>query len=126
MGANQVLRHCCSQRAWPAFDLGIVNAGSHAGHRVAIARNPCQRFLDVSGPDHRRQALGKGCRPVESVATLRLGLAPLPVAGVSVDSSSLDWLPQKASLWPLTHRYPPSPFPLIGRQSLRSLMGVSP
>ena len=74
--ASQVLSNCCSQRAWPAFDSGIVNAGSRAGHRVAIARNPCQRFPDLSGPDHRRQALGKSCRLVESVAKLRLGLAP--------------------------------------------------
>ena len=88
VGANQVLRNCCSQRAWPAFDSGIVNAGSRAGHCVAIARNPCRRFPDVSCLDHRRQALGKCCRPVASVARLRLGLAPLPVAGVSVDNSS--------------------------------------
>ena len=27
-GANQVLRHCCSQRAWPAFDSGIVQAAA--------------------------------------------------------------------------------------------------
>jgi hypothetical protein len=64
-------------------------------------------------------ALGKSCLPVESVARLRLGLAPWPVAGVSVDSSSPGWLPQKTSLWPLTHRHPPGPFPLIGRQSAR-------
>ena len=60
------------------------------------------------------------------MAGLRIGLAPLPVAGVSVDSSSPGWFPQEASLWPRTHRHPPAPFPLIGRQSLRSFMGVSP
>jgi hypothetical protein len=82
--------------------------------------------VDVFRPDHRRQALEKGCRPVESVARLRLGFAPLPVAGLSVDRSSPGWLPQKASLWPLRHRPPPGPFPLIERQSLHSLTGVSP
>jgi|ERR1035441_10245420 hypothetical protein len=107
-GANQVLRNCCSQRAWPAFESGIVNAGSRAGLYVAIARNTCRRFPDVSGPDHRPQALGKGCRPVAPVARLRLGLAPWPVAGVSVDRSSPGWLPQKASLWSLTHRTLPA------------------
>jgi hypothetical protein len=44
----------------------------------------------------------------------------------SVNRSSPGWRPQEASLWPLTHRQPPSPFPRIGRQSLRSLMGASP
>jgi hypothetical protein len=114
------------QRAWPAFDWGIVNAGSRAGHRVAIARNPGRRFPDVACPDHRRQALGKSCLLAESLARLRLGLAPWPVAAVSVDSFSPDWLPQKASLWPLTHHHPPGPFPRIGRESLHSLTGASP
>src|ERR1035438_10059145 len=36
------------------------------------------------------------------------------------------WLLQEASLWPLTHRHPPCPSPLIGPQSPRSLMGASP
>jgi hypothetical protein len=60
------------------------------------------------------------------VTELRLGLAPLPVAGVSVDRSSLGWLPQKASLWSLTHRHPSAPFPLTGREPRRTLAGDSP
>jgi hypothetical protein len=107
-------------------DLPVSNASRRAGLRVAIARNPGRRFRDVACPDHRRQARGKGCLPVSSVAGLRLGLAPLPVAGVSFDPSSPGWLLKKASLWPLTHRHPPGPFPRIGRQSLHRLMGVSP
>src|ERR1035441_1056038 len=39
-GANQVLRRCCSQRAWPAFDSGIVNAGNRSGQGVAITFGP--------------------------------------------------------------------------------------
>jgi hypothetical protein len=111
---------------WPAFDLGIVDAGSRAGHRVAITRNRCRHFPDVAYPDHRRQSPGRGCRPLESVATLRLSLAPWPVAEISVDRSSPVWLPPTASLSPLTHPHPPGPFPLLERQSLRSLMGASP
>jgi hypothetical protein len=124
-GVTQVLRQGRPQRARPAFDSGRVNAGSRAGHRVAIARDPGRHSASVSCPDYRRQALGKGRRPVACRARLRLSLAPLPVAGVLVDRPSPGWLPQKANFWPLTHRHPPSPFPLIERQSLRSLKGVS-
>jgi hypothetical protein len=56
----------------------------------------------------------------------RLGLLSVPVARVSTDRSSPGPLPQKASLWLLTHRDPPGHFPPIGRQSHRSLPGVSP
>jgi hypothetical protein len=39
---------------------------------------------------------------------------------------SVSPVPQEPSLWLLTHRVPPGPFPLIGRQSRRSLAGASP
>ena len=88
---------------------------------MTIARDLGSRFPVVSCPDHRRHALEKGGLPVESMATLRLGAASLPVAEVSVDTSGPTWLPKKASLWPRTHRHPSDPFPQIGRQSPRSL-----
>jgi hypothetical protein len=108
-----------------ALDSGIVHVGSHARPHVALARNACTRFPDVSCPDHRPQALGKGRLLVASVATLRLGPAPLRVARVSVDSSSPVWLPKKASLRSVTGRQLPGPFPRIGRQSSHSLLGFS-
>jgi hypothetical protein len=109
---SQVLRRCCSQRAWLALDSGMVNAGSRAGHSMSIARNPVRCFPDVSCPGYRPQVLGKSCLPVESVARQRLGHALLPVAGVSVDGSSPGWLPQ--SLGPLNRRHTPDPSPRMG------------
>jgi hypothetical protein len=122
---SQVLRRCCSQRAWLALDSGMVNAGSRAGHSMSVARNPGRRFPNVSCPGYRPKVLGKSCLPVESVARRHLGLAPLPVAGVLVDSSTSGRLLQKASLGPFTHRHTPDPSPRIGRQSPRSLTGTS-
>jgi hypothetical protein len=49
-----------------------------------------------------------------------------PVAGVSVDRCSPDWLPKKACLSLSTRRQPPGPFPRTGRQPPRRLMGASP
>ena len=96
-GVTQVLRQGRPQRARPAFDSRRVNAGSRAGHRVAIARDPGRHSASVSCPDHRPQAARKDRRPVESATKLRLGLAPLLVAGVCADSASPAWLPHKAS-----------------------------
>ena len=105
----------------------MLNAGAaRAGQGAAIARNLWSRFPHVSCPGHRWQALEKGGRSVGSVATLRLGLAPLPVAAFPVDTSAPGWLPKKASLSPTTHRQPAGPFPLTGRQSRRSPPGVAP
>ena len=66
----------------------------------------------------------KGGRPVEPVARPHPGLAPLPVAAFSVDTSDSGWLPKKASLSPHTHRQSPRQFPLTGRQPHRSLAVV--
>jgi hypothetical protein len=45
---------------------------------------------------------------------------------LSIDTSGPGSLPEKASLGPLNHRYPPGPFLRIGRQSRLSLAIASP
>jgi hypothetical protein len=89
--------------------MGIRGRPSPGCRGFEPARNGYQRWNTIQR--------GRGCRPVESMVRLGLGLVPLPVAGVSVDRSSPGWLPQKASLRPLTHRHPPGPFRWMGRQS---------
>ena len=85
--------------------------GSRAGQGVAIARNPWSRFPDVCDPDHRPQALRKGGQSVESAAKLRLGLAPSPVAALSVDTPGLAQVgsPKRPAFGP---HPPPTPLPI--------------
>ena len=120
------MRHCCSERAWPACDSGIVNPGSRVGHGVAIARNPYRRFPDVACPTAAVRLRGKvaylsnkwpGCASVWL-------LCRLPESRLMVPAQV--GFPRKARLWPITHRHPPGPFPRKGPQSRRSLAGASP
>jgi hypothetical protein len=85
--------------------------GSRAGQGVAIARNPWSRFPDVCDPDHRPHALRKGGQSVESAAKLRLGLAPSPIAALSVDTSGLAQIgsPKRPAFGP---HPPPTPLPI--------------